>query len=119
MSEAVDLRIDVELAEALADVGAGVDGPRGFGEQGRRGNEAAWRTEPLDEVRRPRRVASVRREREDVDTAAAGRPARFFYRLTPRGAEAAWSELTDLAEQISPVPVSVRLRRLQPKGNLA
>jgi DNA-binding PadR family transcriptional regulator len=61
----------------------------------------------------------VSREREREDAAKAGRPARYLYRLTPRGAEAAWSELTALTQQIAPAPAATRLRQLQPKGGLA
>ncbi len=61
----------------------------------------------------------VTREREDIDTAKAGRPARYLYRLTSRGAEAAWSELTVLTEQIAPTPAVARLRQLRPEGRLA
>ena len=61
----------------------------------------------------------VSREREDIDTAKAGRPARYLYRLTPRGAEAAWSELTTLTKQIAPAPAGARLRQLQWEGGLA
>jgi PadR family transcriptional regulator, regulatory protein PadR len=44
------------------------------------------------------------REREDIDPARAGRPARFFYRLTDQGAQGAECELAALSEQLAPLP---------------
>jgi PadR family transcriptional regulator, regulatory protein PadR len=41
---------------------------------------------------------------EDIDPAAAGRPARRFYRLTTDGAQAARVELAALSEQLRPPP---------------
>lgn len=41
---------------------------------------------------------------EDVDPAAAGRPARRYYRLTPQGAEAAQRELAELRRQLFQSP---------------
>ena len=38
---------------------------------------------------------------EDIDPAAAGRPARRYYRLTPDGAAAARTELAALRRQLS------------------
>ncbi len=51
---------------------------------------------------RLQRAGWVSREREHIDTATVGRPARYLYRLTPRGAEAARSELTVLTKQLAP-----------------
>lgn len=42
------------------------------------------------------------REREEVDAVQAGRPARYFYRLTEEGAVAAERELSGLSEQLTP-----------------
>lgn len=53
------------------------------------------------------------RDREDVDASAAGRPARYLYRLTEQGAVAAQRELTGLSEQLAP-PAPPHLVRLQP-----
>lgn len=55
------------------------------------------------------------RESEDVDPAAAGRPARRVYRLSPHGVEAARTELASLAEQLSPPPGSPGM--LRPEGS--
>ena len=44
-------RLDAQLAEAVLHARAGVDGPRGLGEQIGRGDEAARRAEALDEIR--------------------------------------------------------------------
>jgi PadR family transcriptional regulator, regulatory protein PadR len=42
------------------------------------------------------------REREEIDAAQAGRPARYFYRLTEEGAAGAERELSGLSEQLAP-----------------
>jgi PadR family transcriptional regulator, regulatory protein PadR len=47
------------------------------------------------------RLGWLTREREEVDPTEAGRPARFFYRLSPAGAEAARDELAAMREQIA------------------
>ena len=57
------------------------------------------------------------REREDVDPAAEGRPARYMYALTESGTEAARIELAVLSEQIA-LP-SPSLPRLRPEGGRA
>jgi DNA-binding PadR family transcriptional regulator len=44
------------------------------------------------------------REREDIDAVKAGRPPRYFYRLTEEGAAAAERELSGLSEQLAPPP---------------
>jgi DNA-binding PadR family transcriptional regulator len=38
---------------------------------------------------------------ERVDTAAAGRPARRYYRLTPEGIDAARAAVTELSERLA------------------
>jgi len=55
------------------------------------------------------------REREEVDACAAGRPARYLYRLSEQGAVAARRELTGLSEQLAPPPTPVRPVRLRPE----
>lgn len=42
------------------------------------------------------------REREDIDAVKAGRPPRYFYRLTEEGAAGAERELSGLSEQLAP-----------------
>src|SRR6266516_1638831 len=44
------------------------------------------------------------REQEEIDPAAAGRPARRLYRLSPDGVQAARQELAALAQQLRPAP---------------
>jgi PadR family transcriptional regulator PadR len=44
------------------------------------------------------------REREDIDPAEAGRPARYLYHLTDQGAAGARRELATISEQLSPAP---------------
>jgi PadR family transcriptional regulator, regulatory protein PadR len=57
------------------------------------------------------------REREDIDPASEGRPARYMYALTKSGTEAARIELATLSEQIA-LP-SPSLPRLRPEGGRA
>ncbi|EXG81154.1 PadR family transcriptional regulator [Cryptosporangium arvum] len=45
---------------------------------------------------------------EDVDPAAAGRPARRYYRLTPEGLETARIELAALRQQLGGSGATVR-----------
>ena len=63
------------------------------------------------------RAGWLAREREDIDPAVAGRPARFMYSLTGRGTEAARRELAVLSQQIAPSPPPVP--RLRPEGGRA
>ncbi len=66
---------------------------------------------------RLQRAGLLIREREDVDPAQVGRPARWMYRLSASGAESARHELTVLSQQLEPVPPP-RLR-LQTQGGAA
>ena len=50
------------------------------------------------------RIGWLTREREDTNPAEAGRPPRFYYRLTADGVEAARYELAVLSEQLAPPP---------------
>jgi len=61
---------------------------------------------------RLRNAGWLERELEDIDPAVAGRPARWMYHLTARGAEEGRYELAVLSEQLSPPPQSAppRLR---------
>ncbi len=56
-------------------------------------------------------------DREDIDPVAEGRPARRMYRISPRGAQLARSELAALSRQLRP-PASSR-SRLAPEGGAA
>lgn len=67
---------------------------------------------------RLQRAGWLCREREDIDPARAGRPARYLYRITPDGIETARSELAVLRTQLAPLPVPT-LPRLQPEGGYA
>ena len=53
---------------------------------------------------RLQRAGWLIREHEEVDPAAAGRPARRFYRLTPDGVRAARGELAALGERLRLAP---------------
>ena len=57
------------------------------------------------------------REREGIDPAQEGRPARYMYRLTERGTEAARYELAELSHQIALSPRSPR--QFRPEGGRA
>jgi len=57
------------------------------------------------------------REQEEIDPAAAGRPARRLYRLSPDGVQAARQELAALAQQLRPAPGLPG--RLRPEGGSA
>jgi PadR family transcriptional regulator PadR len=65
---------------------------------------------------RLRNAGWLLRELEDIDPVAAGRPARWMYRLTVHGAEEAHYELALLSEQISPPSRSGALR-VRPEGD--
>lgn len=60
------------------------------------------------------RIGWLIRQREDIDPAEAGRPPRFFYRLSADGAEFARNELAALSKQVAP-PVR-KPRSPQPEG---
>jgi PadR family transcriptional regulator, regulatory protein PadR len=48
------------------------------------------------------------RERENTDPAQVGRPARWLYRLSPRGVKSAGQELAVLTEQLGPVTLPLQ-----------
>jgi PadR family transcriptional regulator, regulatory protein PadR len=112
-----DVRVTVAVARILREFVADASEPRYGYELMQSTGFPSGKLYPI--LARLQQAGWVSREREQIDTATAGRPARYFYRLTPGGAEAARSELAVLAEQITPVPASVRLRQFQPKGGLA
>ena len=112
-----DVRVTVAVARVLREFVADASEPRYGYELMQLTGFPSGKLYPI--LTRLQQAGWVSREREDIDTAKAGRPARYLYRLTPRGAEAAWSELTVLTEQISPAPAVTRLRHLQPEGRLA
>jgi len=59
------------------------------------------------------RAGWLTREREQIDPAEVGRPARYLYCLTAQGTEAARYELAALSQQIAVPP----LPRLRPEGS--
>jgi len=63
------------------------------------------------------RIGWLIREREETDPSEAGRPPRFYYRLSTDGVEAARYELALLSEQLAP-PTKVP-GFLQPEGGRA
>jgi PadR family transcriptional regulator len=63
------------------------------------------------------RIGWLIREREETDPGDAGRPSRFYYRLSADGVEAARYELALLSEQLA-LPTS-RPGFLQPEGGQA
>jgi PadR family transcriptional regulator PadR len=66
---------------------------------------------------RLQRAGWLIREQEEIDPAAAGRPARRLYRLSPDGIQAARQELAALTAQLR--PSSGLPGRLQPEGGSA
>jgi PadR family transcriptional regulator, regulatory protein PadR len=112
-----DVRITVAVARVLREFVADVSEPRYGYELMQLTGFPSGKLYPI--LARLQRAGWVSREREHVDTAKMGRPARYLYRLTPRGAEAAWSELTVLTRQIAPAPAVLRMRPLQREGGLA
>jgi DNA-binding PadR family transcriptional regulator len=66
---------------------------------------------------RLQRVGWLTREREEVDPAAAGRPVRRLYRLTPDGVQAARGELAALSEKLH--LASAPVDPLRPEGRYA
>ncbi len=58
------------------------------------------------------------KEREDIDPAAAGRPARRLYRLSPDGTQTARHELVELSEQPR-LPATGLPGRANPEGGRA
>jgi len=112
-----DVRVTVAVARVLREFVADASQPRYGYELMQLTGFPSGKLYPI--LTRLQGAGWISREREEVDTVKAGRPARYLYRLTPGGAEAAWSELTVLTEQIAPTPAMVPLRQLQPKGGLA
>ena len=112
-----DVRVTVAVARVLREFVTDASEPRYGYELMQSTGFPSGKLYPI--LARLQHAGWISREREHIDTAQAGRPARYFYRLTPRGAEAAWSELTVLTEQITPAPAPARVRRLQPEGGLA
>ena len=95
-----EVQVTVAVARVLREFIADASTPRyGYELMGSTGFPSG-KLYPI--LMRLQRAGWIGREREDVDPAKAGRPARYLYRLTPRGAEAAWSELTILADQLAP-----------------
>lgn len=66
---------------------------------------------------RLQRAGWLIKEQEQVDPAAAGRPARRLYRLSPAGVQAARQELAALTQQLRPTPGLPG--RLQPESGPA
>lgn len=66
---------------------------------------------------RLQRAGWLTREREDIDPAVAGRPARRLYRLAPEGIQAARQELAALTQQLR--PAAEVTPRLRPEGGMA
>jgi PadR family transcriptional regulator, regulatory protein PadR len=57
------------------------------------------------------------REREDIDHVGAGRPARYLYRLSERGALAARRELTAISEQLAVPPLGQPAPPARPRSD--
>lgn len=112
-----DVRITVAVARVLREFVADPSEPRYGYELMQLTGFSSGKLYPI--LARLQQAGWVSREREDIDTANAGRPARYLYCLTRHGAEAARSELAVLTEQIAPTSAVARLRQLQPDDGLA
>lgn len=112
-----DVRVTVAVARVLREFVAEASEPRYGYELMQLTGFPSGKLYPI--LARLQQAGWVTREREHIDAAKAGRPPRYLYRLTPRGAEAAWSELTSLTRQIAPDPTATGLRQLQRLGGLA
>jgi PadR family transcriptional regulator PadR len=112
-----DVRVTVAVARVLREFVTDASEPRYGYELMQLTGFPSGKLYPI--LARLQQAGWVSREREHIDTARVGRPARYLYRLTPRGAEAAWSELTVLTKQIAPAPAVVRMRQLQQGGGIA
>ena len=112
-----DVRVTVAVARVLREFVADASEPRYGYELMQLTGFPSGKLYPI--LARLQQAGWVSREREDIDPADMRRPARYLYRLTPGGAEAAWSELTVLTKQIAPAPVGVRSRQPQWEGGLA
>jgi PadR family transcriptional regulator, regulatory protein PadR len=112
-----DVRITVAVARVLREFVADAAEPRYGYELMQLTGFPSGKLYPI--LARLERAGWISREREHIDTAKAGRPARYMYRLTPFGAEAAAAELTVLTKQIALAPSAMRLRQLQQEGGVA
>jgi PadR family transcriptional regulator PadR len=95
-----DVRITLAVARVLREFLCDVDSPRyGYDLMGATGYPSG-KLYPI--LGRLVDAGWLVREREDVDPAQAGRPARYLYRLSERGAAASRVELAAISEQFAP-----------------
>jgi PadR family transcriptional regulator PadR len=104
------VRITVAVARVLREFLADPSRPRHGYDLMRATGYPSGKLYPV--LARLQHAGILARSAEEVDTADAGRPARFLYRLTDDGAVLAGQELAVLSAQLS-VPAR---RRLRPQG---
>jgi PadR family transcriptional regulator PadR len=110
-----DVRVTIAVALVLQEFLAEVGEPRYGYELMQLTGFPSGKLYPI--LARLQRVGWLSRGREVIDPAQSGRPARYLYRITPDGIEAAQAELSALREQLRP-PVRV-LPRLRTEGGCA
>lgn len=107
------VRITIAVARVLQQFVAAPDEPRYGYELIEATGFASGKLYPI--LQRLTSAGWLVKEREDIDPAAAGRPARTYYRITPTGLSDARIELARLSTQVAPSPV----RRARPAGETA
>jgi DNA-binding PadR family transcriptional regulator len=96
---ASELRVTLAVAQVLAEFLADASQPRyGYGLMQATGFPSG-KLYPI--IGRLTRAGWLSREREDIDPAQVGRPARYLYRLTEHGTRMARHELAALQQKIA------------------
>src|SRR5215467_15332389 len=96
---ASELRVTLAVAQLLAEFLADVSQPRYGYELMQATGFPSGKLYPI--IGRLTRAGWLVREREDIDPAQEGRPARYLYRLTEHGSRSARSELSALRQKIA------------------
>jgi PadR family transcriptional regulator len=94
-----ELRVTLAVAQVLAEFLADASQPRYGYDLMRATGFASGKLYPI--IGRLTRAGWLVREREDIDPAQEGRPARYLYRLTEHGTTMARHELAALQQKIS------------------
>lgn len=95
-----DVRMTIAVARVLREFLADVGEPRYGYELMQLTGFPSGKLYPI--LARLQRAGWLCREREGIDPAHAGRPARYLYLITSEGVEAARGELSVLREQLAP-----------------
>src|SRR6476661_612476 len=94
-----ELRVTLAVAQVLGELLEDIATPRYGYELMRQTGFGSGKMYPI--LARLERAGWLTRQREPVDPAATGRPARRNYRLTPEGARAARLELAHLRQRLN------------------